>query len=179
MEDDDTMPPIAQTVQSRRPQAPPRAAFPFGPRPLGAITPGLARQVYRKQNPASAQIVMDWETIVGPKVAAMTVPRRLDRGQLTIACSGATAMNLHYVGQELIQRINTHLGSTQVRSLRFTQAGMPKRERPAAAPPPEAVREADAAVADLPEGPVRDALAALGRVVIGRAKHATKRPAKF
>jgi hypothetical protein len=45
-------------------------------------------------------------------------------------------------------------------------------------PPPEAVAEAEAAVADLPPGDVRDALAALGRVVLGRTLHTTRRVTK-
>lgn len=180
-DEDDTPAPIADPPPIPRRQkatpapapAPVRAGFITGPRPLGAITPGLTRQVFRKQNPAAAQVLADWETIVGPRVAAMTIPRRLDRGTLTIACSGPTAMNLHYVGAELIARINTHLGSQAVQMLRFTQAGLPRRGRSMPPPPPEAEREAQAAVADLPDGPVRDALLALGRVVIGRAKRAT------
>lgn len=120
----------------------------------------------------------DWPIIVGPKVAAMTTPRRLDRGTLTIACAGAVAMDLHYVGVELINRINTHLGGLPVHSLRFTQAGMPRLPPAPRRPPPEAVAEADAAVADLPEGELRSALAALGRVVLGRARTPTPRPKK-
>ena len=81
---------------------------------------------YRKRNPASAQIVADWEIIVGPKIASMTVPRRLERGVLTIACAGPAAMDLHYMGVEVINRINTHLGGQPVHSLKFTQAGMPR-----------------------------------------------------
>jgi hypothetical protein len=171
-QDKDTTPHIAEgsVIRTRIP-TPARPFFAAGPRPVGAILPGVARKVYRKQTPAAAQIQLDWEVIVGPKVAAMTVPRRLDRGTLTVACSGAAAMSLHYVGQELINRINTHLGGQPVQALKFTQAGMPRSRAPVAAPAPEAVPEAEAAVADLPDGPLRSALASLGRVVIGRAKH--------
>ena len=100
--------------------------------PVGRLVPRITRQTFRRHNPASAQIVADWEIIVGPKVAAMTVPRRLDRGVLTIACSGPVAMDLHYMGVEVINRINTHLGGQPVHSLKFTQAGMPRK------PPPRA-----------------------------------------
>src|SRR5579884_1661675 len=51
------------------------ARFVHGPRALGAVLPSVTRPAYRKQNPASAQIIADWEAIVGPKVASMTVPR--------------------------------------------------------------------------------------------------------
>jgi hypothetical protein len=149
---------------------PPR--FVYGPRPLGAVVPTITRQTSRKHNPAAAQIVADWEIIVGPKVAAMTVPRRLDRGVLTIACAGPAAMDLHYMGIEVINRINTHLGGQPVHTLKFTQAGMPRKPPPNRPSPPEAILEAQAAVADLPDGDLKDALAALGRVVIGRNKHA-------
>jgi hypothetical protein len=153
--------------------------FVYGPRPLGALVPTIARQTFRKHNPASAQIIADWDIIVGPKVAAMTVPRRLDRGVLTIGCSGPAAMDLHYMGIEVINRINTHLGGQPVHSLKFTQAGMPRKPPQAPPKPPEAVLEAKAAVAGLPDGDLKDALAALGRVVIGRSKHAKHRLKKL
>ena len=152
--------------------------FVYGPRPLGSLVPDVTRQTFRKHNPASAQLLADWEIIVGPKVAAMTVPRRLDRGVLTISCAGPAAMDLHYMGVEVINRINTHLGGQPVHSLKFTQAGMPRKPPPVRPPPPEAAREADAAVADLPDGELKSALAALGRVVIGRDRPATRRARK-
>jgi hypothetical protein len=156
-----------------------RERFVYGPRPLGSLVPEVTRQTFRKHNPASAQIIADWEIIVGPKVASMTVPRRLDRGVLTIACAGPAAMDLHYMGLEVISRINTHLGGKPVHTLKFTQTGMPRRAPPVRPSPPEAILEAEAAVADLPDGDLKSALAALGRVVIGRSKHSTRRVKKL
>ncbi len=151
----------------------------YGPRAVGSLVPAVTRRTFRKHNPASAQILTDWEIIVGPKVASMTVPRRLDRGVLTIGCAGPAAMDLHYMGVEVINRINTHLGGQPVHALRFTQAGMPRKAPPAAPKPPEAILEAEAAVAGLPDGDLKSALAALGRVVIGRSKHSTRRLKKL
>jgi hypothetical protein len=156
-----------------------RGRFVYGPRPLGSLVPGIARQTFRKHNPASAQIVADWAIIVGPKVASMTVPRRLHRGVLTIACAGPAAMDLHYMGVEVIRRINTHLGGQPVHSLKFTQTGAPRTPPSEPSPPPEAIMEAEAAVADLADGELKNALAALGRVVIGRGKHSTRRLKKL
>jgi hypothetical protein len=156
-----------------------RERFVYGPRPLGSLVPDVTRQTFRKHNPASAQIIADWEIIVGPKVASMTVPRRLDRGVLTIACAGPAAMDLHYMGLEVINRINTHLGGKPVHTLKFTQTGAPRRASPVSPSPPEAILEAEAAVADLPDGDLKSALAALGRVVIGRSKHSTRRVKKL
>ncbi len=156
-----------------------RERFVYGPRPLGSLVPDITRRTYRKRNPASAQIVADWEIIVGPKIAAMTVPRRLERGVLTIACAGPAAMDLHYMGVEVINRINTHLGGQPVHSLKFTQAGMPRQPPPAQTSPPEATLEAEAAVTDLPDGDLKAALTALGRVVIGRSKNLKRRLKKL
>jgi hypothetical protein len=153
--------------------------FVYGPRPLGSLVPDITRRTYRKHNPASAQIVADWEIIVGPKVASMTVPRRLDRGVLTIACAGPAAMDLHYMGVEVINRINTHLGGQPVHSLKFTQIGMPKQPPLPQFAPPEATLEAEAAVTDLPDGDLKSALTALGRVVIGRSKNLKRRLKKL
>lgn len=155
------------------------ARFVYGPRALGSLVPDLTRQAFRKHNPASAQIVADWEIIVGPKVGSMTTPRRLARGVLTIVCAGPAAMDLHYMSTELISRINTHLGGQPVHTLKFTQAGMPRRPNPVPPAPPEAILEAQAAVADLPDGELKSALAALGRVVIGRSKLPTRRVKKL
>jgi hypothetical protein len=67
----------------------------------------------------------------------------------------------------LIGRINQYLGSQAVRRLRLLQtaaARTPPRSRPR---PTEAVETAATeAVADLPEGPLRAALTALGRAVL-------------
>jgi hypothetical protein len=153
--------------------------FVYGPRPLGSLVPDITRRTFRKRNPASAQIVADWEIIVGPKIAAMTVPRRLERGVLTIACAGPAAMDLHYMGVEVINRINTHLGGQPVHSLKFTQIGMPKQPPPPQFAPPEATLEAEAAVTDLPDGDLKSALTALGRVVIGRSKNLKRRLKKL
>jgi hypothetical protein len=156
-----------------------QSRFVYGPRGLSSLVPEITRRSFRNRNPASAQIVADWEIIVGPKVASMTVPRRLDRGVLTIACAGPAAMDLHYLGVEVINRINTHLGGQPVHSLKFTQTGTPRKPPQIPASPPEAVLEAEAKVADLPEGDLRSALAALGRVVIGRSKSSTRNMKKL
>jgi hypothetical protein len=176
MAEDDTKSGMAGAA---RPVNTPRTPWRDGPRPLAALVPTVTRPAYRRHNPASAQILADWEVIVGPKVASMTVPRRLDRGVLTIGCAGPVAMTLHYEGVALINRINSHMGGQPVHTLRFTQAGMPRKPASAPALPPEAIQEAEAAVGDFPDGELRSALASLGRVVLGRSKHSTRRLKKL
>ena len=72
----------------------------------------------------------------GPSLAAVSAPRRLAAGTLTIACAGPVAMELQHYATELMDRINTHLGSPAVKALRFVQTALP-------APPPAARAPAD------------------------------------
>jgi hypothetical protein len=140
----------------------------YGPRHIGALVPVVARPVFRKRGAASAQLIADWAVIVGPALAAVTVPRRFASGTLSIACSGPIALELQHLTGELMGRINAHLGSAAVTRLRFVQE--PAAALPAVAvpppPPPRAVAKAESRVGDMKEGALRDALVALGSAVL-------------
>jgi hypothetical protein len=149
----------------------------YGARPLGALVPHLTRPAFRRRAPATAQVLADWSAIVGPAIAAVATPRLLVSGTLTIACAGPIAMELQYLGGELIARINTHLGTQVVNGLRFVQTIA--RDAPApqqlAALDPADQAQAEGAVSHLPEGELRTALAALGGAILARAKSSTAR----
>lgn len=137
----------------------------YGSRPLGALLPTLTRPAFRKRSPAGALLMADWATVVGPQLAAVTTPRRLTAGTLTLACIGPVAMELTHLAPQLIGRINAQLGRVAVERLRFVQqAGAAPPPRRAAAPValPAPV---EAAVAAIPGEELRAALAKLGRGV--------------
>ena len=141
-----------------------------GPSMLSALIPALMRPAFRRRAPATAQVLADWEVIVGPAIASVTTPRRLVSATLSIACSGPIAMELTHLSAQLIERINVHMGKTVVERLRFTQdmvAPLPKSVPP---PRPADLVAARDAVASLPEGPLRDALERLGRSVLARGQ---------
>ena len=142
----------------------------YGPRPIGALVPGLTRAAFRRRAPATAQILADWAVIVGPALAAVTAPRRLAAGTLTIACAGPVALELQHLAEEVRARLNTHLGAEIVRRLRFSQdlPSSPPPLPPRPAPDPAALARMEASLAALPEGDLRRALAALGRAVLPR-----------
>jgi hypothetical protein len=139
----------------------------YGPRPVGTLIPSVTREAFRKKSPAASQVMADWAAIVGPDLARATAPKRLIRGVLTIGCAGPVAMELQYLGAELMNRINAHLGSSVVSQLKFIQVSLdfPAPRKPVAIAP-AIVAAAEAAVADVPEGDLRSALAALGRAVL-------------
>ncbi len=134
----------------------------WGPRPVGSLLPALTRPAFRRRSPAAAQLLTDWPAIIGPALAAVTMPRRLTGTTLTLACSGPIAMELQHMATELTARINGHLGRVVVERLRFVQEALPGPALPpaaaAGASPPEPI-------ADLPPGPLNDALARLGQTL--------------
>jgi hypothetical protein len=147
----------------------------YGPRPVSALLPGLTRAAFRRRAPGTAQVLADWTSIVGPALAAVTLPRRLSQGTLTIACSGPIAMELQHLSGELKARINTALGAGVVTALRFDQTAPESRlvAPPPRKPSPQSRARAESAVESLPSGELRDALAALGRAVFGASEART------
>lgn len=138
----------------------------YAARGIGALIPTIAKPAFRRRNPAAAQILADWDSIVGPALAATTVPRRLSAGRLAIACSGPVAMELQHLAPQLIARINAHIGQALVTELRFTQDHLPAAIQPVvppAKPSAQAIAAVARKVAALPDGPLRDALDSLGR----------------
>jgi hypothetical protein len=141
----------------------------YGPRGLGTLLPDLLRPVFRRRSAATAQILADWEAIVGPVLAAQCLPKRVTAGTLTLACTGPVALELQHLSEALLARINGRFGQTVVQRLRFVQEAMAVPVQ--AAPRAPAGAAASRAVAGLPPGELRDALERLGRVVL------TDRPA--
>jgi hypothetical protein len=141
--------------------------FVWGPRPLGTLIPHLTKPVFRKKSPAGAMLLADWAEIVGPALAAVTSPKRVSAGTLTIGCVGPVAMELTHLAPQLIARINAQMGKPLVERLRFVQQAAGGTAPPPPRPPPEAVLppSVEAAVASLPAGELREALAKLARGV--------------
>ena len=137
----------------------------------------LTRPAFRRRAPAAAQVMADWPSIVGPALAATTMPRRLQSGILTLACAGPVAMELQHLSNEVIARINRHLGTVAVTRLRFVQDGAAPTLLPASRQPsPQAAEAAELAASVVPPGALRDALAALGRAVLTAAAARTPNP---
>jgi hypothetical protein len=140
-----------------------------GPRSIASVVPVVVRPAFNRAAPAIAQLVEAWPAIVGPAIAAVTTPRRLTQGALTIGCPGPVAMELQHLSPELLERINRHLGSDQIRRLRFAQSMChPARHPPRRGggnEPEMTLQTADR----LPDGPLRSALLALGHALLSES----------
>jgi len=125
--------------------------------PLAQLLPPITRPAFRKRSPAAADLMANWDAIVGPRLAEETEPRRLSAGTLTIACAGPMAMELQHAAAMLIERINGYAGAAIVQRLRFVQAPL----APARAMLPAEVSAPIQAVEGVPAGRLQDALASL------------------
>jgi len=167
MDDDDTKPGMMKPDR-----------YVYGSRPVGALIPALTKPAFKKTSAAAAQVMMDWPSIVGPQLAAITAPRRLSGGTLTIDCVGPVAMELQHMAIEIMSRINGHLGTQAVRALRFMQVARKPFIEEAPPPPPRNRPLAEAAVGDMPPGPLRDALVSLGSALLAPQRPSTNRVTK-
>jgi hypothetical protein len=138
----------------------------YAPRGIAALIAPVTRPVMRKHAPGAAALADDWDGIVGPDLAAHSMPVKLAAGTLTIGASGPDALELQHRAPQLIARINLALGREQVVRLRFVQ-------RQLAEPAPQGAGISAESVAlpdNLPEGPVGEALGELYRALHRRLR---------
>ncbi len=152
-------------------------------RSLGSFVPKVTRNVFEKFGFATATLLPDWATIVGPDLAARTAPECLKwpRGVGTQAKAGdggheragatlllrvepAHALDVSYRSHQLIDRINAYFGYRAVEALRFVQAPIGRQTVPAIAAVSAPVAGAEAGVSN---DPLDVALASLGANIAG------------
>ncbi|MDI2091743.1 DUF721 domain-containing protein [Commensalibacter oyaizuii] len=129
----------------------------------------VTRPVFKKKSPTTVQIMSDWIDIIGHHYGKITIPHRLYNGTLTIACSSTTAAEMHYIAQNIIQKINLYCGRPLVKNIKFltSQNAVSFLHTPSKNPKP-IVRPIK--INDLPEGPLQTALARLGGLLQAKQK---------
>lgn len=150
-----------------------------GPRLIGTAVTRLTRPLLGKHGFAVGAIITGWDAIVGHELAAFAVPTRVsfargERSDGTLhvrTAGGAFATEIQHRAPTLIERINTHFGYRAVARIKISQGPISRRTLP----PLRLPRPLDAGeqaalaaeVAPVEDGDLRDALARLGRAVIG------------
>ncbi|MBV8850761.1 MAG: DUF721 domain-containing protein [Methylobacteriaceae bacterium] len=154
--------------------------------PLADFVPKILDPAVARQGFGESTLLLDWEEIVGERIAAISEPVRLQwppggvkrdpleprpPAALVLRVEPGFGLEIQHLSAVLIERVNAHLGWRCVGSLRVRQE---KIERAPASPrrpaeDPLARAEAERQVSGIEEAPLRDALARLGARVIGRA----------
>lgn len=160
-----------------------------GLRPLAGRLAGITASAFAKRGIAEAGVITDWVHIVGPELARRTAPLRLafvrgarTDGTLHVRVAGAAALEVQHSEPQIVERVNGYFGYRAVARLSLVQgpvtAPAKKAGRGKEKPLPPGGEEAlRTALADIPEGPMREALLRLGRSVSRRTgpKAATNR----
>jgi len=88
---------------------------------LSAVLSRALRRLGMEDELKGWQAVEEWPRLVGTRVACHTRAVGFKEGTLRVEVEGSAWMHeLSFLKQDLIRRINQHLGSRLVRDVRFT-----------------------------------------------------------
>jgi len=162
------------TAKRTRPQRRP-------PPPAGRALNKTLKALDERFGQGPGALTARWREIVGPEIAKRTEPVKLVKGRngapssLEIRVAGPSAAIVQHQAHDILARVNLFLGSEAVQKLRIVQGPLRAAAEPPTTPrrrpvPLDAATEAQLSrdLADAPEGPLKEALARLGRAVLRR-----------
>ena len=144
------------------------------PKPLADLVAQCVNDAFARQGFTSCEIVTHWDDIVGPEVAAIAEPMRMqwvrsrDPGEsppatLVLRVEGPAAIEIQHMSAVIIERVNRYLGWQAVARLALQQAPLMRRGRKQ--PRPKIDEASASAIAAQMTGIADDGLrAALGRL---------------
>lgn len=102
------------------------------------VIPAILKPVLDKRGFAQAQIVLDWEKIVGSQMAQYGVPERINyyknatsKGTLVLSVTPGWAPIINHGKQQIMERINSYFGYEAVSRLQLKQTFYVKQQAPA------------------------------------------------
>ncbi len=141
----------------------------------------ITKAAFARYGFAQADVVANWEAIVGSDLAAVSAPERIrwprgsgeqaqkQGGTLVIRASPGRALELQYEASRIIARINSFFGYGAIAGIKVIQAQeLPPRPAKAPSLPEKPVCEQQLAALD--ESPLKSALERLGRGVAGSSR---------
>ncbi|MEO0498468.1 MAG: DciA family protein [Pseudomonadota bacterium] len=156
---------------------------------LRDLAPGVLEPVIGKRVGMHTNLRLAWPEVVGEDVAKCTEPLRIDwpssgkygraggnepfrPGTLVLACEPMRALFIEADSTVLRGRINVFLGFHAIAKLKIEQKagacgiGLSDARRQRGVPPsPAAIAKVRDEISDMPEGPLKEALARLGAAI--------------
>lgn len=169
-----TAPPVRLTLPERDPVPPLRRPTTPGLAPVAGIVARATRQAIDRKGMVFGGILQNWASIVGPALAAKTLPEALSfpRSQrtgatLTIRVSGAMALEVQHMLPLLLERVNGFAGYGAVDRIKLVQAPVtvPNAARAARRKPVSTLQAKliDSAIEGIEDETLREALRGLGQ----------------
>jgi hypothetical protein len=141
----------------------------------------ITKAAFARYGFAQADVVANWEAIVGSDLAAVSAPERIrwprgsgeeaqkQGGTLVIRAAPGRALELQYEASRIIARINSYFGYGAIAGIKVIQAQeLPSPSAKAPSLPEKPVCEQQLAALD--ESPLKAALERLGRGVAGSSR---------
>ena len=157
-------------------------------RPLADLVGGVIDPVLARQGFADSGLILCWEEIVGPRLAAVSEPLKLqwptrgtmqgakrnldsppDPATLVVRVESGFALELQHLSSIVIERVNTHFGWRCIGRVTLKQGPLGRhgeRKKTAPAPSAEAVHAAERLTSEVTEEALRQALIRLGARIL-------------
>lgn len=91
-----------------------------GPRTIADLMPAVLEDLGLAERMREYEAIERWAGVVGRRIAAVTIPQRIDDGRLFVAVLRAPWRNeLIFLKAELIARLNAALGGEIVKEIIF------------------------------------------------------------
>src|SRR5437660_11562353 len=148
------------------------------PKPLRDLVRQAIADTFARQGFVATGLVTHWPEIVGAEIAdhaepmRMIWPRRVheddpEPATLVLRVEGPVALEIQHLSGVIVERVNRFFGWRAVGRIQIRQAPLMRREKKKAppAPDPEIVGRLAAAMGDIADEGLRNALARLGASV--------------
>jgi hypothetical protein len=146
-------------------------------KPLRDLLGKVVGETFNRQGFASAELVTRWTEIVGAEIAAHSEPVKIQwpretadglrqPGTLILRVEGPAAIEIQHLAEVVCDRVNRFFGWGAINRIALRQAPLRRvTEQPVTAPDPAAAARIAAAMPEIADDELRQALARLGAAV--------------
>tara|TARA_Y100001954_G_scaffold202500_1_gene222515 strand:- start:352 stop:849 length:498 start_codon:yes stop_codon:yes gene_type:complete len=90
---------------------------------LGWYVDKITKSFFNKRGFAQNYIIENWDYIVGSSFVEKSIPIKLQiekiGGYIVIACDGSTALEIEYLKEDIIEKINSYYGFKAINKIKF------------------------------------------------------------